>query len=584
MSQLADPAEASAEVLRVRGITKSFGPNRVLRGVGLSINRGTIYGLMGANGAGKSTLIKILSGAEKPDGGTILLAGEQVSFADPLAATRRGIGTVHQNPNDGVVLDMTVAENLALDQLTDPGGPRMFTMRRTESHARAVADTLGLSLSRSVMRSPVRDLGVSERQLLVLARALSRSPELLILDEPTSALSAEETARLFALVNEQVAGGMTVLFVSHKLADFDTLCHHVGVLRDGAMQGEFDKAAPAGTVAAGEKAVPGLPQRGSAPAGGFNWPVVLQALFDRSPAEMKRTELVGDDVVLQMTGVQVLAESEPFDLQLRQGEVTVLLGLLGSGKTELLEWLFGARSALAGAIALDGKPFAPHHPDQARDRGVYLVPESRHEQAIIPGWSLSQQMTLPFIRSYSTAMLMSGRRERTAARTMMNRIGVVAQGPGSAIETLSGGNQQKVVIGRWLLGDPRVLLLDEPFRGVDINARHDIGETIRTLSAGAAVLVATSDLDEAMEVADRLLVFRQGSVAADVRLSEATRSGLIEAMSSRASTLIAGETDESDAGSALDATEDPLERAGLSEVDADPAGSDRPADLRKDHR
>lgn len=587
MSQLAEP---TGDVLRVHGITKSFGPNQVLRGVGLSITRGTIYGLMGANGAGKSTLIKILSGAEKPDGGTILLGGEQVTFADPLAATRRGIGTVHQNPNDGVVLDMTVAENLALDRLTDPTGPRMFTMRRTESYAREVADTLGLSLSRSVMRSPVRDLGVSERQLLVLARALSRSPEVLILDEPTSALSAEETARLFALVNEQVVGGMTVLFVSHKLADFDTLCHHVGVLRDGAMQGEFDKAMTAGKAAApgseaaGEKTAAKLPQRGSATAGGFDWPVVLQALFDRSPAEMQRTELVGNDVVLQMTGVQVLAESQPFDLQLRQGEVTVLLGLLGSGKTELLEWLFGARPALAGAITVDGKPFAPHHPDRARDRRVYLVPESRHEQAIIPGWSLSQQMTLPFIRSYSTATLMSGRRERTAARTMMDRIGIVAQGPGSAIETLSGGNQQKVVIGRWLLGDPRVLLLDEPFRGVDINARHDIGGTIRTLSAGAAVLVATSDLDEAMEVADRLVVFRQGSVAADVRLSEATRSGLIEAMSSRTSTLIVGETEEPDGGSALDATEDPLERAGLSEVAAEPADSRRPAGLRKDRR
>ncbi len=586
MSQL---AESAGDVLRVHGITKRFGPTQVLRGVGLSIDRGTIYGLMGANGAGKSTLIKILSGAEKPDGGTISLGGEQVTFADPLAATRRGIGTVHQNPNDGVVLNMTVAENLALDQLTDPAGPRMFTRRRTEAHAREVADTLGLTLSRSVMRSPVRDLGVSERQLLVLARALSRGPEVLILDEPTAALSAEETARLFALVTEQVAGGMTVLFVSHKLADFDTLCHHVGVLRDGAMQGEFDKAAPTaaapteGIAGAVERAPAPVVKRGSPTAGGFNWPVVLQALFDRSPAEMKRTELVGDDVVLEMTGVQVLAESKPFDLQLRQGEVTVLLGLLGSGKTELLEWLFGARPALAGAITLDGKPFAPHHPDQARDRGVYLAPESRHEQAIIPGWSLSQQMTLPFIRNYSTVTLMSGRRERTAARTMMNRIGVVAQGPASAIETLSGGNQQKVVIGRWLLGEPRVLLLDEPFRGVDINARHDIGETIRALSAGAAVLVATSDMDEAMEVADRLVVFRQGSVAADVRLSAATRSGLIEAMSSRASALIAGKTDESETGPALGATEDPLERAGLSEIAADPAINDRPADLRKDY-
>ncbi len=557
------PPTPMSTVLQVRDITKSFGPNQVLRGVGLSVKRGSIYGLMGANGAGKSTLIKILCGAEKPDGGTILLGGEPVSFADPLAAARHGVGTVHQNPNDGVVLDMTVAENLALDRLTDPSSPPTFTFRRTERHATEVADTLGLRLSRSVMRAPVRELGVSERQLLVLARALSRKPEILILDEPTSALSTDESSRLFELIGEQVAGGMTVMYVSHKLAEFDILCDHVGVLRDGAMQGEFDKVtdtgAGAGSVVgtagtAADEAKPGRTEPG------FDWAEVLQALFDRTPAEMKRTEQVGDAPVLRMADVQVLPESERFELDLRQGEVTVLLGLLGSGKTELLEWLFGARPALSGSITLDGKPFAPRHPAQAETCGVYLVPESRHEQAIIPGWPLYQQMTLPFTRDYSSATLMSGGRERRATTSMMDRIGVMAGGPGSPIETLSGGNQQKVVIGRWLMGRPRVLLLDEPFRGVDINARHDIGETIRDLVSSTAVLVATSDLDEALEVADRIVVFRQGTIAADVRLSQATRSGLIEAMSRRSSALI----DEESAPPSGLVAGDPLERAGLS--------------------
>jgi simple sugar transport system ATP-binding protein len=559
-------------VLEVRDITKSFGPNQVLRGVGLGVERGSIYGLMGANGAGKSTLIKILCGAEKPDGGTILLAGEAVTFSDPLAAARHGVGTVHQNPNDGVVLDMTVAENLALDQLTDPSSPPTFTFRRTERYAAGVADTLGLRLSRSVMRATVRELGVSERQLLVLARALSRKPEILILDEPTSALSTDESGRLFELIADQVAAGMTVMYVSHKLAEFDILCDHVGVLRDGAMQGEFDKTPVIGpaTGAAATEAT----DTGSKP--GFDWAEVLQALFNRTPAEMKRTEQLGDAPVLRMAGVRVLPDSDHFDLDLRQGEVTVLLGLLGSGKTELLEWLFGARPALSGSIALDGKPFAPRHPSQAESGGVYLVPESRHEQAIIPGWPLYQQMTLPFTRDYSSATLMSGRRERRATTSMMDRIGVMAGGPASPIETLSGGNQQKVVIGRWLLGRPRVLLLDEPFRGVDINARHDIGETIRELTSRTAVLVATSDLDEALEVADRIVVLRQGTIAADVRLSQATRSGLIEAMSRRSSTLI----DEQTAPAmGLSATDDPLERAGLSPEVTTEASSDT---LRKE--
>jgi simple sugar transport system ATP-binding protein len=500
-------------VLEVRDITKSFGPNRVLRGVSFGVERGTIYGLMGANGAGKSTLIKILSGAQAPDGGQILLSGRPVSFPDPLSAARLGVGTVYQNPNDGVVLDMTVAENLALDQLTDSASPIGFSRRRTERHALEVADTLGMRLSKQVLRSPVRQLGVSERQLLVLARALSRKPEILILDEPTSALSNEETTRLFELVRSLVEDGMTALFVTHKLAEFDQLCHHVGVLRDGAMPGEY--------------------YRDEREA--FDWPAVLKALFDRSPADMQRDGQPGGPTVLTLHDVQVFADSAPFTLRLREGQVTVLLGLLGSGKTELLEWAFGARPITGGRRELAGQPFDPGHPGDAVADGVYLLPESRHEQAIIPGWSVSAQMTLPFLKRFSAGTLMRTPAERRATRSMMDELGIVARDPASPINTLSGGNQQKVVIGRWLLGAPRVLLLDEPFRGVDINARHDIGATVRELTRSAAVLVATSDLDEALEVGDRIVVFNHGQVVADLPLSAASRGRLIEAMSSRPS-------------------------------------------------
>ncbi|WP_051580011.1 sugar ABC transporter ATP-binding protein [Pseudonocardia acaciae] len=497
-------------VLEVRDIAKSYGPNRVLRGVSFGVEKGAIYGLMGANGAGKSTLIKILSGAEQPDGGRILLGGEPVGFPDPLAAQRAGVGTVYQNPNDGVVLDMTVAENLALDRLTDRDSPRGFSRARTERHALEVAETLGMHLTKQVLRWPARRLGVSDRQLLVLARALSRKPEILILDEPTSALSAEETSRLFDLVRSLVADGMTVLFVTHKLAEFDRLCHHVGVLRDGAMPGEFFRD-----------------ERHA-----FDWPEVLTALFDRTPAQMRRDELPAGPTVLSLRDVQVFPDSKPFDLDLHRGQVTVLLGLLGSGKTELLEWIFGARPVIAGRRELSGTgEFAPEHPGDAVRDGVYLLPESRHEQAIIPDWPVFSQMTLPFLKRFSAGTLMRGPAERRATRTMMDDIGVVARDPSSPIHTLSGGNQQKVVIGRWLLGEPKALLLDEPFRGVDINARHDIGATVRRLTSQAAVLVATSDLDEALEVGDRIVVFNHGHVVADLGLGEASRERLIDAMS-----------------------------------------------------
>jgi simple sugar transport system ATP-binding protein len=502
---------AGDPVLRIEGITKSFGENRVLRGVSFGVAEGSIYGLMGANGAGKSTLIKILSGAYPPDGGEIRVGGRAVSFPDPTAAHRLGVGTVHQNPNDGVVLDMTVAENLALDRLVEPGGPVGFSHRRIERQAVEVADQLGMRLGRQALRAPVRRLGVSERQLLVLARALARRPEILILDEPTAALSADEAGRLFDLVSSLVRDGMTVLFVSHKLAEFDRLCRHVGVLRDGAMRGEF--------FSEGDHS--------------FDWPSVLTALFDRSPAEMRRSGVAGGRTVLRLRGVQVFADAPPFDLDLHENQVTVLLGLLGSGKTELLEWVFGAGKVPAGDRELVGDAFAPTHPADAVARGVYLLPESRNEQAIIPGWSVSEQMTLPFLKRFSRGTLMRAPAERRAASQMMSDIGIMARGPSSPIQTLSGGNQQKVMIGRWLLGSPRVLLLDEPFRGVDINARHDIGATVRALTESAAVLVATSDLDEALEVGDRIVVLNHGRLSADLPLADATRERLIDAMSSR---------------------------------------------------
>lgn len=508
-------------LFEVRDVTKSFGPNRVLRGVSFTVEPGEVHALMGANGAGKSTLIRVLSGAHQADAGQILLRGEPVAFADPLAAQRAGIATVHQNPNDGVVLDMSVAENLALDRLADRGAARFHSRRRTEEHAREVAATLGLSLSTDRLRAPVRDLGVSDRQLLVLARALSRRPEILILDEPTSALSAEEADRLFALVRSLTAGGMTTLFVTHKLAEIDHLADRLGVLRDGAMQGEF------------------APRADPSDDGRFDWPVVLTALFDRPPAEATRVESPPGATVLALRGVQLAEDTVAFDLNLRDGEVTVLLGLLGSGKTELLEWIFGAAAVVAGTRTLDGAPFAPTYPGAAIDAGVYLVPESRHEQAIVPGWSLAKQMTLPFTGQYSSALLMGTRRERGAASGIIDRLGIVAAGPTAEIETLSGGNQQKAVVGRWLLGSPRVLLLDEPFRGVDINARHDIGSTIRGFTDRAAVLVATSDVDEAFEIADRIVVLSHGRITLDVRLSDTTRETIIDAMSHRPSALLA---------------------------------------------
>lgn len=498
--------------LELKSIIKEFGPNRVLRGVGFTVRRGEIYSLMGANGAGKSTLIRVLSGAHPADSGTVLVNGKVVSLVDPHSAQQLGIGTVQQNPNDGVVLDMTVAENLALDSFADRRAGMMTSRKNTETRAREVAALLGLEVTPKFLRTTVRDLGVSERQLLVLARTLSLRPEILVLDEPTSALSGEEVARLFAIIKDLVRDGMSVLFVTHKIGEIAELADRVGVLRDGKMRGEFSKN----------------------DAGEFEWAEVLTELFDKTPSDLTHEEQTGGDEIVHISDARVFPDSEPFSLALRNGEVTVLLGLLGSGKSELLEWIYGARRIKSGSITVEGRLLEITHPAQAISRGIYLVPESRHEQSIVAGWSLDTIMTLPFVEKFSPWVLMKRRAERAATQEMIERIGVVAAGAAVEIETLSGGNQQKVVIGRWLLGNPKFLLLDEPFRGVDINARFDIAGTIRRVSQTAPVLVATSDIEEAMEVADRILVFNTGRVVADMRLSEATRERIVSAMSMHA--------------------------------------------------
>ena len=501
-----------AYALELNDIVKDFGQNRVLRGVGFSVEKGKVYSLIGANGAGKSTLIRVLSGAHRADGGQILVNGTPVDISDPISAQHYGIGTVQQNPNDGLILDMTVAENLALDTFVDRTSGLLTDRGRTERNATQVAALLGLRVTPAFLRTPVRDLGVSARQLLVVARTLSRRPQILILDEPTSALSGEEVSRLFKIIRDLVREGMSVLFVTHKLSEIGLLADRVGVLRDGKLRGEHQKNE----------------------AGFFDWSAILTELFDKTPSELTHEESKGSSDAVLLRDVQVFPDSTAFDLVLRRGEVTALLGLLGSGKSELLEWIYGAGKIQAGTVLLDGTELHPRHPADAIKSGVYLVPESRHEQSIIPEWALDAVMTLPFIRRFSPWLVMDRRRERSAAAQMIDRIGIAASGPTVGMEALSGGNQQKTIIGRWLLGDPAFLLLDEPFRGVDINARHDIAETIRRITDAAPVLVATSDIDEALEVADRILVFNNGSIAADMRLSEAKREKILAAMSSNA--------------------------------------------------
>ena len=492
-------------VVAVSGVSKRYGATVALRDVTLEIRPGEVFGLIGTNGAGKSTLINVLSGVTRPTTGELRLRGHRVELSGPLAAQDAGVQTVHQNIDDGVVFGMTVAENLTLDSLARGG--RFITRARTREAARVIARAAELDLP---LDAPVEALSASLRQLIVIARALSRRPELLILDEPTSTLSATETEVLLAAVRRMAADGVAVLFVSHRLSEIRDLCDRVAVLRDGAVQRTFT--------------APVDPHR-----------LVEAMLGDAIPERPGRPgqAAAGGPEVLRATGVRTRPGAEPLDLTVRAGEVVGVTGLIGAGKSELLEQLYGARPLVSGDLRLGDVPYRPRDPRAAIARGVALVAEERAAQAMVPGWSVRAHVTLPMLRAHSRVGLLSRVAETSTARRVIDRFGVRGPGPDAAIEALSGGNQQKVVVGRWLEGDPRLLLLDEPFRGVDVGARADIGRTLRARCEGMGVIIASSDPQEVLDVADRILVLYDGALTGELPAGDVTAERLAVLMAGR---------------------------------------------------
>lgn len=499
-----DPSGSPA-VLAARDVGKRFGETTALSGVSLEVRAGEVLGLVGANGAGKSTLTKILSGTEAPTSGHLEVRGTRVRLQGVEQARAAGIETVHQDVDAALVPESTVAENLVLPLLAArrlggfPSGRRI----RREAQ-RIAADRLpGIDLD-----APVSALGVSDRQRVLIARGLATSPAVLVLDEPTAALSVDEQQALHATVRQLAAQGTAVVFITHHLGETVAVCDRVVALRDGAVAGEF--TAPLDPARLAHAILGGLesPARAEADRQADREP-------DRQAAPEERAEEAPEGrVVLDVVGARVRADGPPIDLRVRRGEVLGITGLLGAGKTELLEQLAGVRPVEAGAIALDGMPFRPAHPAAAIAAGVGFVPEDRARAAEVPGWSVADSVTLPDLRRYRRGPWLSRRAEERAASRVIRALGVVCSGPRAAIESLSGGNRQKVVVGRWIAAGSRLLVLDEPFRGVDIGARADIARLIR--AADAATVVASSDPEEILEVADRVLVMADGGIVGEI--------------------------------------------------------------------
>jgi simple sugar transport system ATP-binding protein len=503
----------TAPAVFARSISKSFGGNLVLDAVSLAIAPGEVVALMGANGAGKSTLVKILAGVQPPDRGTIEIAGKVTRIANPSAARAVGIVSVHQSVADAGIGALSVAENLLLDEICGARVPLLLTPGRIRALAAEIAAKTGLGVD---LRASFSTLSLAERQLVAIARALSGTPRLVILDEPTASLSAAETDRLFGLIDTLKQNGIAVLFISHKLADLRRIADRAVVLRHGRIVGEFARPLD---LAAATKAMIGRD--------------VLAG--DRPTRPAATTSSLG------LRGVRLRPNAPAIDLDLYPGEITVITGPLGAGKSSLLEILFGLRPPAAGTITLGGQPWRPSGPAAAIAAGVFMAGEDRWRTSLAPaatlGADVAGTIALPHLKQWSRWLGILGfGRERTAALAAIRRLGIVCRGPADRLDHLSGGNQQKVVVARWQARPSRVLLLDEPFQGVDLGARHDLIGSFRAMDPTAAVLIATSDVEEALEAADRILIMRERGIVAEHRPGQ---EDLLARLSSL-ETLVAG--------------------------------------------
>jgi len=491
-------------VIEMRDITMAFGANQVLKGIDLDLEAGKVTAVLGANGAGKSTLIKVLSGVHNDYGGTVLIDGAAVYLDHPTTAQSHGIEAVHQKIADGIVPGLSVAENFLFEDIVNNRISRTASMRTIVPRAKEVASILDLDWSDDVMRSDIFGLPIADQQLLLLARSLVHEPKLLILDEPTSALSDTEAQRLFEVIGRLRADGVAILYVSHRLREIDAVADRLVVLRDGVIRS--DRLQP------------------------FDWADALHQMLGEADtsSDVDRDQLRGTDDVLCLTGVQLLKTSSPFNICFRSGEVTGVFGLLGSGGSELARGMFGADPFVDGKMSLRSELYAPHEPADAIASDVYMVPEDRVAGTIIKDWSITHISTFPFLRDVSRFAVMDRRAEDEVGMSVIDEFDVVAQSAQDAVVSLSGGNQQKVVVGRWLRMNPTVMILNEPFQGVDVGARRDLVEKARGVAAtGSAVIVMSTDLGEIMQVSDRVIVLADGNLRHDSYLSETSREEIL---------------------------------------------------------
>ncbi|WP_030803826.1 sugar ABC transporter ATP-binding protein [Streptomyces sp. NRRL F-2799] len=492
-------------VLAVQGLSKSFGAVRALRNVSLELYAGQVHALAGENGAGKSTLIKTLAGVHRPDTGVLSLNGEPVVLHGPADARDAGVAVIHQEPT--LFPDLSVAENIFMGRQ-----PRR-SLRRVDHRAmNAAAGALFARLAVDLdPERPARGLSIADQQLVETAKALSFDARVLIMDEPTAALTGSEVARLFGVVRALRDQGCAILFVSHRLEEIFDLCQYVTTLRDGEV---------VASEAAGDLTEDALVRR----MVGRD----LGELYPKEPAERGEVALS----VRRLTREGVFTD---VSFEVRGGEIVGLAGLVGAGRSEVARAVFGVDKWDAGTAEVCGRPLTNGSPSAAMAAGLVLVPEDRRAQGLVMDMSIERNIGLTGLGSTVRAGLMDRGAERSRALDWAVRLKVKYARIADAVGTLSGGNQQKVVLAKWLATGPRVLIVDEPTRGIDIGTKAEVHRLLSGLAAdGVAVLMISSDLPEILGMADRVLVMHEGRLTAELPRADATEESVLAAATGRA--------------------------------------------------
>jgi ABC-type sugar transport system ATPase subunit len=487
--------------LLMKDISKSYPGVQALKSVGLEVNSGEVMAIVGENGAGKSTLLKILAGAENADSGEIFIQGEKVEIKSTRDSNGLGIKVIYQELN--LATHLSIAENLFVQRefKTRLGA---INSKKMKLEAEKVMKVFGLNVPGDTL---VENLNIAHRQLIEIAKALADDARIVVMDEPTSSLTQEEGKKLFEVIKDLKNRGVSVIYVSHRMQEIFEIADRVTVLRDGQLVGVRD----AGTSTPSE---------------------IVELMIGRELTDLYGSALPMDPAkkveVLKIENLSLKSHYEDVSLTARSGEILVISGLIGSGRSEFALSVFGALKSDSGQILLDGKPFSPKNPQHAMKKGIAFVPEDRKKQALFMQLTVRENMSSASLKAISKLFILDRKLDSNLTEVHSQELHLRSSAIEVQVGTLSGGNQQKVVLGRWISRKPRVLILDEPTRGVDISAKSDLYTLIREIAKdGAAVIVISSDLMEVIGLGDRILVMREGHLVGEIEGKDATESNVM---------------------------------------------------------